>query len=301
MNTGKNPALAWGFALLTVLFWSTVASAFKIALKHLTPLDLLFMASWMACGVLAFIVFSSGRWRNLQNWQLTDYSRSAVLGLLNPCCYYLILLEAYNRLPAQEALPLNFAWPVVLVLLSIVLLRQKIGLASVAALCISFSGVILIATRGDVFSLQFEDPLGVSLALGSTVIWALYWIYSSNDHRDSVNRLFVNFLFGSVMLTVLQLFFGNWSQPSASGWLAAGYVALFEMALAFVFWLKALKLATHVAQVSSLIFLTPFLSLMIISIVLGENIRTSTWYGLGLIVSGIVLQKILEYRQNSSR
>ncbi len=285
---------AWSYALATVIFWSTVATAFKLALAHLSPLDLLFYSSWIATFILAFIVITSGRIQGIRSWSSKDLLTSLGLGILNPCGYYLILFEAYNRLPAQEALPLNFAWPVVLVLLSMVILGQKISLLSIFALLMSFAGVLIIATRGEPFSLDFDEPVGVSLALGSTLVWGLYWIINSSDQKDSISRLFVNFLCGAIVLSMIKVVLGPWNWPVIPGLFAAGYIALFEMAFAFICWLQALKLAVNTAQVSSLIFLTPFLSLVVISLVLGEQIHSGTLFGLVMIVAGIVMQKCIE-------
>ena len=46
---------------------------------------------------------------------------------------------------------------------------------------LSFSGVVLIATRGNLGALSFNDPLGVGLAVGSSLFWALFWIYNIKD------------------------------------------------------------------------------------------------------------------------
>ena len=79
--------------------------------------------------------------------------------------------------------------------------------------------------------------------------------------------------------------------PGRAGLIGTLYVAAFEMAFAFVFWLQALKLARNTAQVSSLIFLTPFCSLIVIHFVVGEALYTSTLVGLVLIVGGIAGEK----------
>lgn len=44
------------YALAAILLWSTVASAFKIALAGMTPLQLLFVASWTSVTVLLFVL-----------------------------------------------------------------------------------------------------------------------------------------------------------------------------------------------------------------------------------------------------
>ncbi|NJK98814.1 MAG: EamA family transporter, partial [Bacteroidales bacterium] len=49
-----------------------------------------------------------------------------MLGFLNPLLYYLVLFKAYSLLPAQIAQPLNYTWPLILVILSIIFLSKNI-------------------------------------------------------------------------------------------------------------------------------------------------------------------------------
>ena len=284
---------AYVYAGITVILWSTVASAFKLSLRHLSPHELLLFATLVSCGVLFGILVISGRYRQFTAWTVSDLFCSALLGLLNPFLYYLMLFEAYLLLPAQEAQPLNFAWPIVLALLSMIILRQRITIPSLGAMCISFAGVAVIATRGDILGLHVTDARGVLLALGSTVIWASYWIAGLKDQRDPVARLFANFVFGSIFISVYTLLSLSdpMRVPPIEGLLGAIYVGTFEMGVTFVTWLMALKLSRTTAQVGNLIFLTPFLSLFFIRYAIGETILPSTLAGLSLIVVGIVLQR----------
>ncbi len=271
--------------------WSTVAAAFKLTLRELSPLELLAYAAVASTLTLIAVVFINGSWRSLREWRGRDYLISLGLGLLNPYLYYLVLFGAYDRLPAQEAQPLNFAWPIVLVLLSALFLRQRISLPGVLAMMVSLSGVAVIATRGEPFSLHFTDTIGVMLALASTVIWAVYWLLNLRDNREPVLRLCINFLFGTVAVVTHLVASGPIAQPSWAALGGAAYVGLFEMGITFVLWLSALRAARNTAQVSGLIFLTPFLSLVIIHLVVGEQILFSTVLGLLLIVAGIGLQR----------
>lgn len=281
---------AYLYAGATILLWSTSASAFKLSLRHLTSEELLFWSALFSAGALLLIVLASGRLGELRTWSRRDLGRSAVLGFLNPFLYYLVLFKAYSLLPAQEAQPLNYTWPIVLVLFSIVVLRQAITLKTVAAMLISFCGVLVISTRGDLAGLNLTDPLGVGLALGSTVVWASYWIYGVKDARDPVTRLCANFAFGFLFVAAYMLALREIRIPAAPGLLGGAYVGLFEMGITFVMWLKALQLSRTTAQVSSLVFLTPFLSLVVIHFAVGEPIFPSTVVGLCLIVAGILLQ-----------
>ena len=282
---------AYLYAGVTVLFWSTVATAFKLSLRHVSADALVFYSSLVSVVVLLCITLATGRLRQLRRWTSADIRTSLFLGFLNPFLYYMVLFRAYDLLPAQEALTLNFTWPVVLALFSILLLRQSISVRSLLAMAVSFAGVVLIATRGDPLGLDLANPLGVALALGSTVIWALYWIYGVKDSRDPVARLLVNFAFGCVLAGGCLWLAGSLEAPGTAGLMGAVYIGTFEMGIAFVAWLRALKLSRTTAQVGQLIYITPFLSLLVIGLVVGEPIYTSTVAGLALIVAGIVLQR----------
>jgi drug/metabolite transporter (DMT)-like permease len=209
---------------------------------------------------------------------------------LNPFLYYLVLFKAYSLLKAQHAQPINMTWPIVLVLLSIPLLRQKIRLLSILAIVVSFFGVYVLATRGDVFGFRFESPLGVALALGSTIFWSLFWILNVRDKRDEVAKLFLSFLFGTVFALPVLLAFSGFEVADARGLLGAAYVGVFEMGVTFVVWLMALKTSRTTAQVSNLIYVSPFLSLVPIHFVADEEIYFSSVAGLAFIVAGVLLQ-----------
>ena len=288
---GPSHRTAYLYAMIAVLFWSTAACAFKLSLRYIDVLGLLLIASATSTLALLAHLLVTGRLPLLIKFKKRDYLISAGLGFLNPFLYYVVLLKAYSLLLAQEAQPLNFVWPLTLVLLSIPLLGQRIKLASIIAILVSFSGVVVIGTRGDVLGFRFSHPTGVALALSTTVVWSLYWIYNTKDTREETIRLFVNFAFASVPIFLVWLCFGSVASPSLPGLIGGIYIGLFEMGLAFLAWLKALRGAKTTAHVVSLIYLVPFLSLVLIALVLGETILPSTLVGLVLIIAGIILQK----------
>jgi drug/metabolite transporter (DMT)-like permease len=282
---------AYLFGLGTVLIWSTVATAFKIALRHLDHLQLLLVADAVSVLTLALILAVQGRLPLLRGLTRRELLRCALLGALNPFLYYVILFKAYSLLPAQVAQPLNYTWAITLSLLSVPLLGQKLTGRDLAAICVSYAGVVVLSTQGNLAALDFGSPLGVGLALGSTLIWALYWIGNTKSATDPVVALFLNFAFALPLVLGATLLFSEMPPVSAEGLLAAAYVGVFEMGVSFVLWLSALRLTTSAARIGNLIFLSPFLSLLLISTVLGESIHATTYAGLVLILGGNLLQK----------
>ena len=72
----------------------------------------------------------------------------------------------------------------------------------VRRIIVCYFGVIVIATNGDIFSMQFENPFGVFLMLVSTVIWSLFWLFNTKNSNDSLVSLFVIFLFSFPLISL---------------------------------------------------------------------------------------------------
>jgi drug/metabolite transporter (DMT)-like permease len=279
------------YAGLAILFWSTVPTAFKISLDELDILPMLTIAALTSTLVLLIVVLAGNKTDLIKKTTVKELLNSAILGFINPFLYYLILLKAYQLLPAQVAQPLNMIWPIILVFLSVPILRQKIERKSFLALFISFAGVYIISSQGKPFSPGHSDLTGVILATGSSIFWAFYFILNVKDKRDEAVKLFLNFLFGSAFLVVTMIITGKWQvEIGFRGAAASVYVGIFEMGITFLFWLKALQMASTTAKVSNLVYLAPFLSLVFVYFILHESVYYTTPAGLLLIISGILIQ-----------
>ena len=279
------------YAGIAILFWSTVPTAFKISLGELEILPMLTIASITSAIVLLIIVLAGKKAHLLRITNCRQLLNSAILGFINPFLYYLILLRAYQLLPAQVAQPLNMIWPIILVFLSVPVLGQKIERKSFIALFISFIGVYIISSQDNLFKPAHSHLAGVLLATGSSIFWAFYFILNVKDKRDEGIKLLLNFVFGSVYLIITMIIAGKWPfEVEIRGSLAAVYVGIFEMGITFFLWLKALQMAPTTAKVSNMVYLAPFLSLIFVHYILHEPVYYTTPLGLIMIISGIFIQ-----------
>ena len=243
--------------------------------------------------VMFIYVIAGGKINLIKQTTLKELLKSAFLGLINPFIYYLILLNAYNLLPAQVAQPLNMIWPIIMVFLSVPLLKQKIEKKSFIALIVSFAGVYIISSQGSPFTRSHASISGILLALGSSFFWAFYFILNVRDKRDEGIKLFLSFFFGSTYLIIALIVTGNYNiEFSFKGSLSAIYIGIFEMGVTFIFWLKALQLAPSIDKVSNLVYFGPFLSLIFVHFILHEPVYYTTPAGLLLIITGILIQNI---------
>lgn len=289
---------AYLYGLVAVLLWSTVATAFKLALRYLSPLQLVALSSLTSTAVLLLLLAVTHKfhlpWRYIRQKPLFYLC----LGLINPLGYYLILFKAYDLLPAQQAQPLNYTWAITLSLLAVPLLGHKLQRSDLVAMILGYLGVVVIATGGHLLSLHFSNPLGVALALLSTLLWAGYWLLNQRQQGDPIAGLCAAFLLSLPWTLLILLSSGqsfHWQWQALAGGV---YIGCFEMGLTFACWMMALKKTEKTARISNLIFISPFLSLYFIAHLLGESIAPATYIGLILIIGGLGVQQYGTHRAN---
>lgn len=292
MNRASKSLVA---ASVAVLSWSTVASAFKTALRFFSNYEMLVVASLTATIIFAIAVTARRKWGCVRRITPRGWASLALLGATTPTLYYLMLFAAYDRLPAQVAQPVNYCWPIFLVLLMASVMHRRVRPRLYIGMAVSLGGVAVISL-GSGLGEGILSVAGLALAIGSAMIWALYWVMDERlctDMDESV-KLFFSFLFGALCLlagtAVVPCHFG-----STGGVLASVYVGVFEMGIPFLCFSYALANTNNVALVNQLCYVAPFLSLFIISVVVGETIALTSVIGLVLIIGGVVYNRYLAY------
>lgn len=282
-------------ASVAVLSWSTVAAAFKTALTYYTHYEMLTVAALTATVIFAITVTIRKQWKQFAGMRHQDWMSLALLGFFSPTLYYLVLFSAYDRLPAQVAQPINYCWPIFLVILMAAIMHRPVKPRLYIGMAVSFAGVAVISLGGGAIEGELSAS-GLFMAFMGAVLWALYWIANEHlkgDYSESV-KLFGSFLFGSLYLLVGLLWVPA-SFASPAGALASVYIGAFEMGIPFLFFSIALKNASNVATVNQMCYIAPFLSLFFISIIVGEKIIPTSYIGLSLIISGVVFNQYLAY------
>lgn len=279
-------------AIVAVLSWSTVATAFKVALTYLTHFEMLLVASITSLLIFTVVITFQKKWKQVTGMSKQLWGYFALLGLLNPVVYYLVLFKSYDLLPAQVAQPVNYMWPIVLLILLAVFAKQPIPGKKYIGMFISLGGLILISAGGKQGG-EMNIPLfGLFLGIMSAFLWATYWMVNNKNKEkaDAIIACFMSFLFGSIYLTLGALVVGV-NLNTLPGILSGMYVGAFEMGIPFVCFGLAIRKTSNPALINQLCYLSPFLSLFFVSTILGEQIVPTTYIGLILIVTGIVFNE----------
>lgn len=290
-----NQTKAFCLAGLTVLSWSTVSTAFKVALEALTPVQLIYTGMGTAALFLLAVMTAGRRLGEFRAMRGRHWRWSGMLGVLL-YLYYTVLFVAYDYLPAQICQPVNYTWALILALLASWLMRQRLTAMEFFWMVFAYSGVVVI-TAGAGDELGPLHPVGILCVLASTVLYAVYWILNTRSKLPSLPGLTVCFAVSFTLAAATLMVRGEALTFPVRPLLGGVYVGLFELAVPFLLWGAALRLTTSVARLSTLLFIIPFLALFWIHLIIHEPVTWTTVAGLAVIVTGIVMQQRLAARR----
>ena len=292
----SSDRLALACGLGAVGLWSTMATAFKWALEFSSPIQLIAIAVTVSWLFFAARLVYQGKISQLKTISGGTLRRCFALGCINPVLFYGVLFTAYDLLPAQDAMAINYTWGLTLPFIAACFSRVLPSIREASLALLSYVGILIIVTDGNLTSFEFDNVTGVALAVGSTVLWGLSWVLNKliveRANVDAELALLLNFTTAVPILWVTLSITGSLPSLNSGTVLGGIYIGLFEMGAAFVLWMKAMQLTDTPIRVSSLIFLAPPLSLVFIATVLGESVATSTLVGLVFILVGLAGQQV---------
>jgi len=274
---------------LCILLWASIPVASKKILAELNNLQMLFYSTVFSAIALGVLVQWQRKYAILFQYTLRDIAHLSWLGFLGAFLYYVLLYGAFANTSAAEGFVLAYTWPILVSLLAVPLLGQRLSAVRVTAIAISFGGVVLIVTRGQMVSFQVENLSGNVLALCGAFVFALFSILGNRARYDLTVAAFIYFCAALLCSGAAVALTGNLPLPSPSVWGWILYNGLLVNGVSYLFWFKALEHG-ETFIVSNLLYLTPVLSLPLVRIFLDEPVHASAVSGLLLILAGILLQ-----------
>ena len=184
--------------------------------------------------------------------------------------------------------------PIFILLLARPLLGEAIAARQWLGVTVSFLGVLLIATQGEIAQFRFNP--GDLMALASMLMWAAYTVFLRlrRDALDTPEFLVVLCAAGLVFMlpwVLWESLFGTRVNLSPAGALAVLYSALGSMLLAYAGWNYAVR-RLGAARAGLTMHLVPAFAVLLAAVFLGEY---PGWYhgaGIALILTGVALSGV---------
>ena len=284
------------YAIATVMIWSTMATVVKMMLFDIPNLEALSISSIFAFLFLLLMNIKTGTIKEMKNYSLKDYGIMSGLGFIGLFVYSALYYYGLAQLSSQEACIVNYLWPIMLVVFSCIILKEKLTFMKAFAMLCSFIGIVILSTGSG------SDGAGnAMLGIGSCIIAAAcYGLFSVLNKRADYNQniaMMIIWLVVAVCAMVLGLMTENWVPIQGTQWIGMLWLGVVIDAVAYLLWALALKGSENTAKIANLAYLTPFLSLVVSAVVLEEPIELRAFIALVFIIGGILLQSLVENRR----
>lgn len=285
------------FALTAVLIWSTTASLVKLLLSGIPNME----AMAISCGLSTLFLFAvnliTGKIKLMKSYSLKDYAIMAGLGFLGLFVYTVLYYFGIDNLTAQEACVLNYLWPIMLVVFSCIILKEKLtGMKAVAMIC-SFGGIVILSLGGGEIP-QGNAILGILSCIGCATCYGLFCVLNKKYDHDQAIAMMIMWGVTGMCSAILGPITEEWVSISWAELGGLSWLGIAINAIGYLVWAMALAGSDNTAKIANLAYLTPFLSIIVSAVFLKESLKLNALVALVLIIGGILMQNIRLTKKN---
>ena len=274
------------------MIWATLATVVKIILYDIPNFEALTISSVFAFVFLLIMNIINGSVKELKHYRLKDYLMMSGLGFLGLFLYSALYYYGISALSSQEACILNYLWPLMIVVFACILLKEKLTARKLIAMGMSFAGIVVLTVGTGGAASSGNRLWGIVACVTAAVCYGLFSVLNKKHSLNQNITMMWIWLTVSVCSLVFGLIFEKWQPIVGVQWLGLGWLGVVVNAVAYLLWAIALKNAEDSAKVANLAYLVPFLSIVLSSVVLKEQITVNMVIAVVLIVGGILLQSI---------
>ena len=275
------------YALGAIALWVSVASL-GVLLAHLPPF-LLTGVSLLIGGLLALPQVL----RNPRQWRIP--LSTLALGIYGLFGYHFMLFMALRLAPAVEANLINYLWPLLMVVLAPVLLKNmQLRPVHLGAALLGFGGAALaiLGAAGGVATVPSPGSTGTVAgylaALAAAFMWSSYSLLTQRVAAFPTAAIGLFALVSGLLSLLCHWALEAPTPLSTQDMLLLGLMGLGPLGGAFFLWDKALKLG-DARQIGILSYLTPLGSTALLIVVTGRQWSWSIGLAAGMIMAAAVL------------
>jgi drug/metabolite transporter (DMT)-like permease len=287
---------------LCVLFWSGNFVIGRFIKDDITALELSFFRWFFVFLIISPILII--RHKNIFNSLRENFKILTLLAILGITTFNTLLYFALTATTSTNALILNSTVPILVLILSYFILKQKIYLYQFTGIVLSTFGVVFLILKADISNmLRLEFNQGDILIIISSTAWALYSVLVKFKPKDLNDfEYFATIVtIGLLLLLPFYLAQGYSMQKELAvlknNYLIFLYVSIFASITSYYLWHYGIEKigASKTAQFTHLM---PLFGIVLASIFLQETLEIYHLLGAVFIAFGIYLS--LFYRKNPS-
>ncbi|MBE7679945.1 DMT family transporter [Paenibacillus sp. P13VS] len=292
---------AWLFLILANLFWAGNLMFGKAVTSDFPPI----WASFLRWVIAAIVLIPLAQLVEKPNWLKVwknNWGILLFLSLVGVVSYTLLTYTALQHTSSTNGSLINSLTPAVMIVLSLVFLKEKITGWQGAGLVLSFFGVLTVLTKGHVlglFSTHYNQGDGIMLV--AVFLWAIYSIVGKRgQHLPPITFVAFTAFIGVICMIPL-LFFQPLHMENITSFGMTGiiYLGLFPSIGSFLFWNHGVK-ELGPGKASITMNLMPIFT-AILSVVVGQELLISQMVGGIIVIAGMLLSANLMRRKAAAR
>lgn len=269
------------YALGAIALWSLLASL-GVSLGHVPPFLLTGLA--LLIGSVLALPFVA---RDTSQWRIP--ASTLALGVYGLFGFHFLLFIALRLAPPVEANLVNYLWPLLMVVLAPLFLKDvQLRALHVIAALLGFAGAAVAILGTSTGSTSSSWSWGYLPALASAFIWASYSLLTQRVPPFSTSAIGLFGLVSGLLSLLCHWALEPQTSLSMQDWLLIAVMGLGPLGAAFFLWDKALKLG-DARQIGILSYITPLASTALLMLVSGRPLSWSIGLAAAMIIGAAML------------
>lgn len=290
--------LVYVLLLLTVIFWGTSFAVVKLCIGNLPPVQFLYLRALFASIVFCMLLplFPKSK-RKIES---IDIKHLCFLSFMGIGGYFVIQYTALRYTSTVNASILVGLAPIFIALYSSLFLREKLDLIRCVGISLSFIGILLLISKGDLSHIgRGNTLLGDILMIINAIMLAIFSLGAErllNKYEPFIVVAYLNII-SLIMLTPL-VFTSNFLSPlpiyksigliNTSTLLGALYLAITCTVFAYYSWYCGIK-EIGPSKTSVFNYINPLVATILSCVMFNEGINAFSLIGGFMVIGGVVL------------
>ncbi len=276
---------------LTPLFWSGNIVLARGVNEIIPPIGLAFWRWTIALLLLLPFTWSHAK----RDWScaLKSWKILSVISVFGISCFNTMLYQAAHTTTAINIALMQTTMPAVIILLSLLLFKEKISKPQFIGVSICVVGACSIILHGNwrtLLELAFvEGDIWMAVAV---LLYALYsTLLRKGPQIHGLSLLTFTFALGILFLFPFYLWELSYSEPILLSWevvFSVLYVSIFPSILSYLFWNRSIQLV-GANRAGLFINLIPVFASILAVLLLNESLYAYHFFGMALIGCGMFL------------
>lgn len=283
----------YGLMVFAALCWAGAFIAGKLAVPYIPPFTLTFLRFFIATIILYFIKkrVVIGEPYTFNKRDLPVFLFTGIVGMV---LYHALFFSALQYTTAINSSIIAAMNPIVTVVIGYLFVKQKITRRMVLGIIISFIGVLLTITAGNIeliLNLSFNP--GDVLMLAAVTSWAAYSVFSKSKggHLPAMALTYYSFLVCTIACIPLVVWDKPWEwmeKVPLSAYGAVIYMSLFASVMGYLIQQIAIR-EIGPGRTSIFVNLVPVFSIILSVLILGESLEPVKIFTAGIIIIGVCI------------